>query len=94
MIDFNIHRLASLVNQLAEQRQFDGRLVKQISCLEENVTNCQVALEELQHMMEKLRKCVFIFIPVCMIKIIMSPHFCGRHIVFALSVRQSKEFML
>jgi len=60
MIDFNIHRLASLVNQLAEQRQFDGRLVKQISCLEENVTNCQVALEQLQHMMEKLRKCVFI----------------------------------
>ena len=49
-------RLESLMNKFTEQRKFDGRLVEQISNIEQNVTSCQVALEKLQHTIEKLSK--------------------------------------
>lgn len=46
--------LDSLKNQFAEQKEFNGRLVEQISSVEHNVTNCQLSLEQLQHIIETI----------------------------------------
>lgn len=46
------------MSQFLQERKFDGKLVEQISNLEQNVTNCQMALEELRHMIEKISKFV------------------------------------
>ncbi|XP_076098368.1 transient receptor potential cation channel subfamily M member-like 2 isoform X1 [Mytilus galloprovincialis] len=46
--------LDSIMSQFLQERKFDGKLVEQISNLEQNVTNCQMALEELRHMIEKI----------------------------------------